>query len=121
VALQGEMGNERCTSDSVGIKRAHTMREQLQARLNVLKAELAAGKVKLRELEFQQLRLREVLLRLRGGIQILEELLGHAKSEGPAQQAQETGQESPTPEPEPGTPAEPDPAGRPGTEGGGPP
>jgi hypothetical protein len=60
------------------------MQGQLQARLQVLKAEWAAGHVKLRELELQQLRLRELLLRLRGAIQVLEDLLGQAKAETPA-------------------------------------
>ena len=66
------------------VKGAKAMQEQLQARLKVLKAEWAAGQVKLRELELQQLRLREVLLRLRGAIQVLEDLLGQAKPETPA-------------------------------------
>ena len=60
------------------------MREQLQARLEVLKAEWAAGQLKLRALELRQLRLRELLLRLRGGIQALEELLGQTGPETPA-------------------------------------
>ena len=92
------------------------MQEQLQARLKTLKAELVAGQVKLRELELQQLRLREVLLRLRGAIQVLEELLGQARPATPA----------PTQEP-PGAEREPNPSesreqeGGPGTQGGGPP
>jgi hypothetical protein len=92
------------------------MREQLQARLGVLKAELAAGQVKLRELELRQLRLREVLLRLRGAIGVLEDLLGQAKPEMAA--------------PPPGSPPAGhelnaavalEPGGGPGTQGGGPP
>jgi hypothetical protein len=93
------------------------MREQLQARLDVLKAELAAGQVKLRELELQQLRLREVLLRLRGGIQVLEELLGRAKGQAPVPQQQG----APTVERDPAQQASPEREGGPGTEGGGPP
>lgn len=92
------------------------MREQLQARLNVLKAELATGQIKLRELELQQLRLREVLLRLRGGIQVLEELLGQARGQAPVPQ-----QGSPTVERDPNQQASPEREGGPGTEGGGPP
>ena len=94
------------------------MREQLQARLDVLKAELTAGQVKLRELELQQLRLREVLLRLRGGIQVLEELLGKARPE-PSSTPQ---RDSPRAERDPNHPMGPDDKeGQPGTEGGGPP
>jgi hypothetical protein len=92
------------------------MREQLQARLDVLKAELATGQIKLRELELQQLRLREVLLRLRGGIQVLEELLGKSKGQAPAPQ-----RGSPTTERDPDQQASPEREGGPGTEGGGPP
>jgi hypothetical protein len=92
------------------------MREQLQARLDVLKAELATGQVKLRELELQQLRLREVLLRLRGGIQVLEELLGQSKGRAPVPP-----RGSPTTEREPDQPAHPEREGGPGTEEGGPP
>ena len=55
------------------------MREQVQARLQALRAEWATGQTKLRELELQQLRLREVLLRVRGAIQVLEEVLGQGK------------------------------------------
>jgi hypothetical protein len=92
------------------------MREQLQARLKVLKAELTAGQVKLRELELQQLRLRELLLRLRGAIGVLEDLLGQAK---PERAAPPPG--SPPAEHEPTAPVALEPGGGPGTEGGGPP
>jgi hypothetical protein len=92
------------------------MREQLQARLDVLKAELATGQIKLRELELQQLRLREVLLRLRGGIQVLEELLGQTKGKAPVPP-----RSSPTVERDPDQQAHPEREGGPGTEGGGPP
>lgn len=92
------------------------MREQLQARLDVLKAELATGQVKLRELELQQLRLREVLLRLRGAIQVLEELLGQSKGQAPLPQ-----RGSPGAERDPDQHASPEREGGPGTEGGGPP
>jgi hypothetical protein len=98
-------------------ERAKTMREQLQARLDVLKAELATGQIKLRELELQQLRLREVLLRLRGGIQVLEELLGQqARGQAPVTQ-----QGSPTVERDPAQQTSPEREGGPGTQGGGPP
>ena len=92
------------------------MREQLQARLKVLKAELTVGQLKLRELELQQLRLRELLLRLRGAIGVLEDLLGQAKPETHAPQ-----QEPPNAEREPDQPLALGPGGGPGTQGGGPP
>jgi hypothetical protein len=60
------------------------MREHVQARLEALRSEWATAQAKLRELELQQLRLREVLLRLRGAIQVLEELLQSARPAGPA-------------------------------------
>ena len=92
------------------------MREQLQARLEVLKAELVAGQVKLRELELQQLRLRELLLRLRGGIQVLEELLVQTKGQAPAPQL-----DAPAAERDPAQRVNPEREGGPGSEGGGPP
>ena len=87
------------------------MREQLQARLEVLKAEWAAGQLKLRALELRQLRLREVLLRLRGGIQALEDLLGQTAPE----------QRPPSAGGDPHPPVALEPEGGPGTQGGGPP
>jgi len=93
------------------------MREQIQARLDVLKAELAAGQVRLRELELQQLRLREVLLRLRGGIHALQELLGQNKGQGPVPPGGSPAAEHDHSD-QHGTPEQ---EGGPGTEGGGPP
>ena len=92
------------------------MREQLQARLEALKTELVTGTAKLRELELQQLRLREVLLRVRGAVQVLEELLGQPKPKAPTPQ-----HDSAAAEREPHQETEPEQGGRPGTEGGGPP
>lgn len=51
------------------------MREELQNRLEVLRKEFEAGQVRLRDLEMQEARLRETLLRISGAIQVLEELL----------------------------------------------
>lgn len=51
------------------------MREQLQARLEILKNEDRIGQAKLHELEQQETSLRETLLRISGAIQVLEELL----------------------------------------------
>jgi hypothetical protein len=92
------------------------MREQVQARLQALKAEWATGQTKLRELELQQLRLREVLLRVRGAIQVLEEVLGQGQPGGPAPP-----QDARTAEQEPSQAMDPAKEGQPGTDGGGPP
>ena len=56
------------------------MREQLEARLEILKREDRAGQVKLRGLEEQEISLRETLLRISGAIQVLEELLAEETS-----------------------------------------
>jgi predicted nuclease with TOPRIM domain len=55
------------------------MQEQIQSRIEVLKSEFETGQAKLRELEMQQSRLRETLLRISGAIQVLEEMLQSAK------------------------------------------
>ena len=52
-----------------------TLREQLQQRLEELKQEFESGQARLRELEVQETRLREMLLRISGAIQVLEETL----------------------------------------------
>jgi hypothetical protein len=59
-------------------------REQLQARLEVLKREDRAGEARLRELEQELTKLRQTVLRISGAIQVLEELLGE---ENPAETA----------------------------------
>jgi len=51
------------------------MREQLQARLDELKRQYQLGEGQLRELDRQEVALRETLLRLTDAIQVLEELL----------------------------------------------
>lgn len=51
------------------------MREKLQIRLEVLKKEFETGQSRFRELEMQQSLLREMLIRISGAIQVLEELL----------------------------------------------
>jgi hypothetical protein len=63
------------------------MREQLQARLEILKREDRAGQARLSELELQLTTLRETLLRISGAIQVLEELL---VEENPAEPPDET-------------------------------
>ena len=61
------------------------MREQLQERLQQLKAEFDAGQQMLAELEAKQRHVRETVLRISRAVQVLEELLaepqmGHANS-----------------------------------------
>lgn len=54
------------------------MREQLEKRLNQLKAEFESGQQMLADLETRQASLQETLLRISGAIQVLEELLSVA-------------------------------------------
>jgi predicted nuclease with TOPRIM domain len=51
------------------------MKEQLQQRLETLKAEFESGQKVLAELEAKQTNVRETLLRISGAIQVLEEML----------------------------------------------
>jgi predicted nuclease with TOPRIM domain len=57
------------------------MRDKLISRLEQLKREFQSGRTKLQDLEIQQTRLRETLLRISGAIQVLEEILEVAKSD----------------------------------------
>ncbi|MGB7926296.1 MAG: hypothetical protein WCF57_23850 [Pyrinomonadaceae bacterium] len=57
------------------------MREQLQTRLNELRQEFETGQSRLQELEMQETRLRETLLRISGAIQVLEETLATTGAE----------------------------------------
>ena len=54
------------------------MRDQLQARLQSLKAEFETGQKKLASLDEEAQQLRHLLLRISGGIQVLEEELAQA-------------------------------------------
>ena len=56
------------------------MKEQLEQRLNELKAEFESGQKMLTDLEARQANLRDSLLRISGAIQVLEEEL--RKDEG---------------------------------------
>ena len=51
------------------------MQQQLQERLQSLKAEFEAGQKVLTDLEAKQANVRETLLRISGAIQVLEEVL----------------------------------------------
>ncbi|NES86685.1 MAG: hypothetical protein F6K63_18100 [Moorea sp. SIO1G6] len=62
------------------------MKEQLQKRLTQLKAEFESGQKVLADLEAKQANVRETLLRIQGGIQVLEEEL--TKNNGPASETE---------------------------------
>jgi predicted nuclease with TOPRIM domain len=55
------------------------MRDKLTSRMQQLKTEFQTGQDKLLDLDLQQSRLRETLLRISGAIQVLEEMLQAAK------------------------------------------
>jgi hypothetical protein len=59
------------------------MRDQMQARLKVLKQEFEAGETELEKVEKQRAYLRETLLSIGGAIQVLEELLAGEPSVEP--------------------------------------
>jgi predicted nuclease with TOPRIM domain len=58
------------------------MREQLEARLAELEAEIVVGEQRWREVDAEQARLRETLMRMSGAIQVLQELLEEEASDG---------------------------------------
>ncbi|AOW99222.1 hypothetical protein BJP34_06915 [Moorena producens PAL-8-15-08-1] len=57
------------------------MKEQLEKRLQQLKAEYESGQKVLAELETKQANVKETLLRIAGAIQVLEEELKNAQQE----------------------------------------
>ena len=59
------------------------MKEQLERRLEALKAEYEAGQKMLADLEARQATLRETLLRIAGAVQVLEEELGRTEEPPP--------------------------------------
>ncbi|MBC1237992.1 hypothetical protein [Nostoc sp. 2RC] len=63
------------------------MRQQLENRLQQLKAEFASGQKVLADLEAKQINVRETLLRIQGAIQVLEEEL--TKNNGVVSQQEE--------------------------------
>ena len=59
------------------------MQEQIQNRLEMLKKELEKGQVELQKVESQRTYLHEMILRISGAIQILEELLAPEQTAKP--------------------------------------
>ena len=57
------------------------MKEQIQERIQQLKAEYESGQKMLADLETQASNLRTTMLRISGAIQILEELITNAEEE----------------------------------------
>ncbi len=58
------------------------MKEQIELRINELKAELEAGQKVMEDLEIQRSNITYTLLRINGAIQVLEEMI--QKEEAPA-------------------------------------
>ena len=58
------------------------MQEIIRNRLDTLRKELEAGQTQLQDLERQQAYVRDMVLRISGAIQILEEVLKAAGKEG---------------------------------------
>jgi hypothetical protein len=58
------------------------MREQLERRLQQLKAEFESGQQMLADLEARQAELRTTLMRISGAIQVIEEELAQATRDG---------------------------------------
>ena len=62
------------------------MREELQKRIETLKAEFEKGQTRLHEIQMKEAQLKETLLRISGAIQVISELL----EQGEASSTQET-------------------------------
>jgi len=58
------------------------MREEIQARLEELKKELETGQAQLQQVDMQRTYLHETVLRISGGVQVLEELLRDGQAAG---------------------------------------
>jgi hypothetical protein len=63
-------------------EKEQAMREQMRARLEILKKEFQTGQAELQKVEQQRMNLRETMLRISGAIQILEELLAEGQTSG---------------------------------------
>ena len=61
------------------------MRDEVQARLELLRKEFETGRTRLGELERQQAQLSETMLRISGAIQVLEELAGEGTESAESQ------------------------------------
>lgn len=59
------------------------MNEQIELRVNELKAELEAGQKVMEELEIQRTNITYTLLRITGAIQVLEELVQKDEASAP--------------------------------------
>lgn len=57
------------------------MKEDINARINELKAELESGKKMMEELEIKRTNITYALLRINGAIQVLEELMQKQESD----------------------------------------
>jgi predicted nuclease with TOPRIM domain len=57
------------------------MRDEMQARLELLRTEFETGERRLEELERQRVQLTETMLRISGAMQVLEEVLGEAPAD----------------------------------------
>jgi predicted nuclease with TOPRIM domain len=62
------------------------MRDEVQARLELLRKEWETGRARLTELERQQAQLSETMLRISGAIQVLEELVGEGAASATGEQ-----------------------------------
>jgi hypothetical protein len=63
------------------------MRQQMEARLETLKKELETGQAELQKVEMRLTYLREMVLRIEGAVQVLEELLAEGPSAGQTEAA----------------------------------
>ena len=57
------------------------MREQIRTRLNELRREFETGQTELQQLQLREAHLREMMVRISGAMQVLEELLAQPESE----------------------------------------
>jgi predicted nuclease with TOPRIM domain len=77
------------------LTRRNPVRDQLTARLSELEQEYEIGERRLLEIDAQQARLRETLLRLSGAIQVLHELLDASSPNGRATATDSTSEHVP--------------------------